>query len=152
MTEGPSVSDASSAVVAGGALGIMCLKTGSARQGSLVIVISLKLASFVISDDSGSEVSGVRLVAHRHEAGEDIVARCAAQEPNVCDGERHRGLESSMVPYENNLIAKVNGVSASVIVELLALVLRQQKVDRARQDIISVVHLQGLLLARIVED
>jgi lambda repressor-like predicted transcriptional regulator len=97
-------------------------------------------------------VSGVRLVAHCHKAGEDIVARCAAQEPNVCDGERHCGLESSMVPYENDLIAKVNGVSASVIVELLAVVLRRQKADWARRDIIGVVHLQGLLLARIIED
>jgi hypothetical protein len=105
MTEGRSVSDGSSAVVAGGAhavridtsILIISLKTGSARQGSIVIVVSLKLVSFVISDDSGSKVSGVRLVAHGHEAGEDIVARCAAQEPNVGDSASEK--ESTCIPY-----------------------------------------------------
>jgi hypothetical protein len=64
--------------------------------------------------DRLSTMSGVRLVSRCHEAGEYIVAGHAAQDPIVSDGgERHHGLESSMIPYKNDSVAKVNGVGAS---------------------------------------
>jgi hypothetical protein len=59
-----------------------------------------------------------------NKAREDLVARSTANDTNIAGGIEGNGdLELLLVEDKDNLVTKVGGVSASVVIDLLAVVL-----------------------------